>query len=180
MSRFALAAYTTRNGLQVRSKLEARVINDMDRRGFAFEYEPVKLAWLDKVNSGQCLDCTSPRVVKHRVYIPDVRWLANGEFMEIKGLFTAEDRRTLIGARKDNPGVVIRILFMRDGWLSNKSKANRYSDWCYKNQFDYAIGEGTPEAWALSAEQRLFGSSEKQTTAARTAAPTGKNSRRKG
>ena len=148
-SRYQLAAYTADNGTKVRSKLECRVLNDLDRRGFKYEYEPQPpLKWVDEVRFGECLACGAkpPLVVKNRTYLPDIRW-PSGEYMEVKGLFTAEDRRTLLGVRANNPGVVIRILFMRDGWLSRKSKANQYSDWAYKNGFDYAIGEGVPTKW---------------------------------
>lgn len=145
MPRHLRRVITASNGLAVRSKFEALVLADLDKRRVAYAYEPDKLVWYAGVRNATCGLCNSADVRKRRVYIPDVK-LADGSYVEIKGLFTADDRATVVGARRDNPGTTIRLLFMRDNWLTKK-RAKRYSEWAAKNEFEWAVGIAMPAAW---------------------------------
>lgn len=84
-------------------------------------------------------------MLKCHQYTPDVV-LPNGIHVEIKGRFTGEARTKMIAVKKCNPDVDIRFLFQRDDWCTKNHKM-RYSEWCEKNGFDYAIGEVIPSEW---------------------------------
>lgn len=83
-----------------------------------------------------------------RLYIPDFTVVRAGKdplYLEIKGYFRPEDRAKMKAVKKDNPEADIRLVFASDGKLSSRSKS-RYSDWCARNGFEYAIGN-IPKEW---------------------------------
>ena len=88
--------YHTNGGIKVRSKFERTVVNDLESRGIEFGYETLELPWLDTVANGECGECGSEEVGKHCVYTPDVIF-PSGSIVEIKGLFTARDRKIAVG-----------------------------------------------------------------------------------
>ena len=137
--------YHTNGGIKVRSKFERTVINDLESRGIEFGYETLELPWLDTVANGECGDCGSEEVGKHCVYTPDVIF-PSGSIVEIKGLFTARDRKIAVGVRKAHPELTIRFLFMQDKWMTKK-KVRRYSDWATKNGFESHTGTAVPQEW---------------------------------
>ena len=126
-----VAKETGRNMLKkpYRSKFEARCAADLKRRKVEFEYEPTRIPY------HLALDCK---------YTPDFE-LDNGIFVETKGRFVAADRRKHLAIRAQHPELDIRLVFMRNNTLSKVSKT-KYSDWCDKNGFKWAIGV-VPEAW---------------------------------
>ena len=68
--------------------------------------------------------------------------------VETKGYFTAADREKMLGVRKANPTLDIRLVFMKDQKIHKLSKT-KYSDWCEKHGFKYIIspkGE-IPDEW---------------------------------
>lgn len=116
-----------------KSRLENTVWKQLPhkRKGFKFAYESEKLIY-----------------VTQRRYIPDiVVKKPNGEkfYIEIKGWFRSEDRTKMIAAKAFNPDLDIRIVFASDSPL-RKGSNKRYSDWCKKHGFQYAIGE-VPKEW---------------------------------
>lgn len=82
-------------------------------------------------------------------YYPDA-CLPDGAFLEVKGLFDADDRRKLLLVRDQNPGIVIRICFMRPNTKLNKTSKTTYADWCDKNGFSWCKGPDLPDEWLNS------------------------------
>jgi len=85
-------------------------------------------------------------VVKN--YVPDfVLIFPNGRvlYIEVKGWFKPDDRSKMKAVKRCNPDLDIRMVFGADNKLHSKS-STRYSDWCEKNGFPYAIGS-IPKEW---------------------------------
>jgi ribosomal protein S26 len=122
----------------VRSGLEARVREDLDERGIKYEYETVKLPYIKKY----CPACGE--AIQKGNYIPD--FIIGSIIVEVKGRFTAQDRKKHISVRELNPDVDIRILFQRDQKIG-KNSTTKYSTWCDKKGIVYAFGETVPEEW---------------------------------
>lgn len=122
-----------RKSITVRSGLEKRVAESLDRRGYKYEYE------------NQTLLYTVPEQV-HK-YRPDFT-LPNNVIIEVKGRFTAADRRKMALVIEQNPDKDIRLLFQTDNKISSNSRT-RYSDWCAKRGIKYHVssrGE-IPREW---------------------------------
>lgn len=80
-------------------------------------------------------------------YTPDFI-LPNGVHVEVKGNFNREARTKMVLVIEQNPDVDIRLLFMRDNYISKKSKT-KYSDFCKKRNIKYHVsvmGE-IPKEW---------------------------------
>ena len=83
-----------------------------------------------------------------KTYIPDFTLkYRDGRVLhlEIKGYFRPEDREKLRAVREANPKLDVRLVFDKDNKIHAKSKM-RYSDWCNKYKFLFAIGH-IPEEW---------------------------------
>ncbi len=91
----------------------------------------------------------SLKYVVPKSYIPDFTFTQYGNrsriYIETKGYFRPEDRTKALSVRKSNPGIDLRFIFSQDNKLSKKAKM-RYSDWCKKHGFLYAVGE-IPKEW---------------------------------
>ena len=87
---------------------------------------------------------------KHRTYLPDfLIETANGKrfFVETKGRFMVQDRQKHLWIKEQSPDLDIRFLFGRDDRISKGSKT-RYSTWCIKHGFKFAISKNEiPEEW---------------------------------
>jgi hypothetical protein len=132
----------------VRSGLEARVREDLDERKIKYEYETVKISYIKKY----CPSCGE--AIQKGNYIPDFILgdkidktnLKGSVIVEVKGRFTAQDRKKHVSVRELNPDVDIRILFQRDQKIG-KNSTTKYSTWCDKKGIIYAFGESVPEEW---------------------------------
>lgn len=122
--------YRKRIDKSVRSNFEAKIKKTLKEQGVSFSYESKKIKY----------DMT-------HTYTPDFI-LKNGIIIEAKGLFQASDRTKHLAVKKQHPELDIRFLFQRDQKLSKKSKT-KYSDWCKKHGFKYAIGIEIPKEWIL-------------------------------
>lgn len=74
-------------------------------------------------------------------YIPDfVVVLPTGRtiYIEAKGYLRPGDRVKMIAVKQANPELDIRFIFAADNKL-HKNTETRYSDWCRKHGFPYAI-----------------------------------------
>lgn len=96
------------------------------------------------------LDYESERLsyVLVKKYTPDiVIETARGKkiYVEIKGYLRPEDRTKMIAVKQFDPSLDIRFVFAQDNKLNKKSKM-KYSDWCNKHNFRYAIG-AIPKDW---------------------------------
>lgn len=143
--------YKTARGEIVRSRFEKTVLDDLDNRGVAYDYEPHDIIWYDgSLKYLVCQDCQSDKVLKTRWYLPDaVVWRAGlgSEFtLEIKGRLTSDDRKTLVGVKAAHPDLDLRVLFMKDNPIRPKSKT-RYTDWARKAGIPYHVGDKVPVDW---------------------------------
>jgi len=110
-----------------RSTLEADLCQQMDSLGLPYVYEPQdsQLSYL-------------------LTYQPDFK-LPNGILVEAKGYFDSVDQTKMKRVKQANPTVDIRFVFPRDNRIPRTKM--RYSDWCLKNGFKYAIGRQIPKEW---------------------------------
>lgn len=128
-----------------RSQFEERVCNNLRNRNIKFAYEPYSMNYTTEVRSAICPKCGNHGMLKVRTYTPDLE-LGNGVIVELKGKFTGEMRTKMLAVKWCNPQKEIKILFQKDNWCTKNQKM-RYSDWCKRHAFDYAIGEVIPDEW---------------------------------
>ena len=114
-----------------KSKYETIIDDFLKTTGTRYEYEPFAITYVVPVAS--------------RKYTPDFI-LETGIIVEAKGYFDAEDRKKHLLIKEQHPQLDIRFLFYRNQKLHKKSKM-RYSDWCDKHGFYYAIGTEPPIDW---------------------------------
>ena len=131
--------FSKRGDKSTRSNFEATIKNNLIKSGVEFTYEELKIPYENK-----------------HYYKPDF-CLHNGIIVEAKGLFLPEDRTKHLLIKKQHPELDIRFLFMRDQYLDNKTKKNRYSDWCKKNNFEYHIGDKIPDKWVKEKRKEKHG-----------------------
>ena len=127
-----------------RSGFETRVGIDLEKRGISFSYELRSFSYKSKPYNAECTECGSKEVWETRKYTPDFFFL-NGVIVEAKGHWKPKERKLLMALRESNPELDIRMVFMRDNWLTTKH-VQRYSDWCDKRGIKWAIGT-VPGEW---------------------------------
>jgi len=115
---------------EFKNKFESRISEELHAKGVDPKYETFKIDYILK-----------------KTYTPD--FLIEGPkgrfILEAKGLFDAEDRRKHREVREQHPEYDIRLVFYADHKISKRSKT-RYSGWCEKNNFKYAVGH-VPDEW---------------------------------
>lgn len=111
---------TTRN--RYRSKYEEDVCGRLDKAKIRFDYETINLHY---------------EITEQRKYIPDVI-LPNGIIIELKGRFTAKDRKKMLLVIEQHPDLDIRMVFMRPNNKLNKHSKTTYAMWCDKNKIKWA------------------------------------------
>lgn len=121
----------------LRSGFEKKTQNFLKQENFRFEYETERIPY------------TVPEATKN--YIPDFIVYTPSKkkvYIECKGRFLPADRRKILLVLKDNPGMNLKVLFMRDNYLRKGSKTT-YSMWCEKNGVEYAVNTRgiPPEEW---------------------------------
>lgn len=117
----------------MRSKFEKTVSTLLESHGISFGYETENLPYVLSSN-----------------YKPDfIVELEDGSkiYVEAKGHFTSQDRRKMKALKEQHPDKDIRMWFMADNYLNNKTKATRYSDWAKRNGFKYHVGQTFPKEW---------------------------------
>jgi hypothetical protein len=113
-----------------RSGLEIKVKDYLKEHKVKFKYEAIKIEWED---------------LMYRTYTPDFV-LPNGLIIEVKGLFTASDRRKHVAIKKQHPNLDIRFVFESSKRKLSKGAKSTYGTWCKKNKFLYA-DRIVPENW---------------------------------
>jgi len=113
-----------------RSGLEIKVKDYLKEHKVKFKYEAIKIEWED---------------LMYRTYTPDFV-LPNGLIIEVKGLFTASDRRKHLAIKKQHPSLDIRFVFESSKRKLSKGAKSTYATWCEKNKFLYA-DRIVPEDW---------------------------------
>lgn len=134
---------TTKTGR--RSKFEDNIARYLDERDVKYTYETWSYEYDEPLrkNLARCADCGSKSLLRTGWYTPDF-FLENGVIIETKGRFTAADRRKMVAVAEAHNDLEIKMLFMRDNKI-HKNSETRYSDWCIKHGFDYAIKEPKDE-----------------------------------
>ena len=135
---------------RLRSGLEDRIKEDLEKKGVKYEYESIKYAY----TKDTCKNCGA--VVNSGIYTPDFIIERNTGvplILEAKGYMDSPTRTKMQRVKRDNPDQDIRFVFQRDNFIRRGSKT-KYSDWCFKNGFQYSIGEEIPKEWLKDAIQK--------------------------
>jgi hypothetical protein len=126
-------------GKTYRSKLEVSVVKQLLKKRkelstFDFKYE--------------CETIPYVQPEKQRTYLPDfkiVRKDGSVLYIEVKGVLDLDTQMKMRLVKLCNPTINIAFLFQKDN-LIRKGGKMRYSDWCEKYGFGWAIGD-VPERW---------------------------------
>lgn len=119
-----------------RSGLEATVAAALALAGVPFAYEPIKLPF------------TQPE--KKRNYTPDII-LNNGLVVELKGLFTLEDRQKHLWIKEQHPNLEVAFVFSNPNAKLSKGSPTTYANWAEKHGYKYAKKE-IPASWYTAPE----------------------------
>ena len=82
-----------------------------------------------------------------RPYVPDfIITRSDGSilYIEVKGYFRRDDEEKLLAVKRTNPEIDLRIVFDKNNKCVGRKM--RYSDWCAKHGFHFAIGS-IPKEW---------------------------------
>jgi len=120
-----------------RSGYEKDVCSRLDDLGVCFEYETKNIYY---------------EVSEQRKYTPDVI-LPNGIILELKGWFTANDRKKMLLVIKQHPDLDIRMVFQRHTNKLFKGSKTTYSEWCEKHSIKWA-DKLIPEEWIKESERK--------------------------
>jgi hypothetical protein len=112
----------TRKKNRYRSGYEKTVCGELDNLNIDFEYETRNLYY---------------EVSEQRKYTPDVI-LPNGIILELKGRFSASDRKKMLLVIKQHPDLDIRMVFQRHTNKLFKGSKTTYSQWCEKHNIKWA------------------------------------------
>ena len=119
--------------IRYRSGLEIEVQLELKNSNQEYQYEPYKLKY------------TKPST--EHTYTPDIV-LPNGILIEIKGEFTAADRKKHLWVRQCHPELDIRFLFGNPKQKLTKRKGSQsYAQWCDKQGFLWAKAPKIPRSW---------------------------------
>jgi len=126
------------NSRTYRSGLEVEAAAYLKDRQKIVAYEKLKIEWED---------------LKYRTYTPDFE-LDNGIIIELKGLFSAADRRKHIEIQRQHPTLDIRFVFSNANSRLYKGAKSRYCDWCDQKGFLWA-NRVIPEEWLKEKGKRM-------------------------
>ena len=104
-----------------RSGLEIKIKDFLRENKIPIKYECLKIEWED---------------LMYRTYTPDFI-LPNGIIIEVKGRFTASDRRKHVCIKKQHPKLDIRFVFESSRRKLSKGAKSTYATWCERNKFMY-------------------------------------------
>jgi DNA polymerase III sliding clamp (beta) subunit (PCNA family) len=127
---FTRKRFSAARSVGYRSGLEVKIQDQLKELGVSFKYEKVKIEWED---------------LMYRKYTPDFI-LPNNIIVEVKGLFTASDRRKHLLVKKQHDTLDIRFVFENSKRRLSKVSKTTYADWCVKHGFLYADKE-IPTEW---------------------------------
>ena len=113
-----------------RSGLEEDTAIFLKEKGILFEYEKLKIKWVD------------PKI---KTYTPDFV-LSNGIVVETKGRFISSDRAKHLAVKSQHPEYDIRFVFTNSKAKLYKGSKTTYGMWCKKHGFQYA-DKVIPETW---------------------------------
>jgi hypothetical protein len=113
-----------------RSGLEEDTAIYLKEKGVPFEYEKLKIKWVD------------PKI---KTYTPDFV-LSNGIVVETKGRFISSDRAKHLAVKSQHPEYDIRFVFTNSKAKLYKGSKTTYGMWCKKHGFQYA-DKVIPDTW---------------------------------
>ena len=113
-----------------RSKYEEDVCGKLDQDNIPFDYETINIHY---------------QITEQRRYTPDVI-LPNGIIIELKGRFTAKDRKKMLLVVEQYPDLDIRMVFMRYNNRLYKHSNTTYAQWCDKHNIKWA-DKYIPKEW---------------------------------
>jgi hypothetical protein len=113
-----------------RSGLEEDTAIYLKEKGVPFEYEKLKIKWVD------------PKI---KTYTPDFV-LDNGIIVETKGRFISSDRAKHLAVKAQHPEFDIRFVFTNSKAKLYKGSATTYGMWCKRHGFQYA-DKVIPDTW---------------------------------
>ena len=128
----------THNSRRYRSGLEKEAAAFLTPRQKEVKYEQLKIEWED---------------LRYRKYTPDFE-LDNGIIIEMKGLFSSDDRRKHIEVQRQHPTLDIRFVFSNAKSRLYKGAKSRYCDWCDQKGFKWAH-RTIPEEWLKEKGSRM-------------------------
>lgn len=121
-------------GVDYKSKFEFTTAVELDTKRVKFTYETARFPYVIPA--------------KKRKYTPDFFIKTKSGkiiIVETKGYLTKENRDKALLVREANPNVDIRFVFQSNNKIYKKSD-NRYSDWCDKHKFQWAL-KSVPKEW---------------------------------
>lgn len=122
--------------LKLRSNFERRVIDELD---CDFKYEEYKI------------DFTVP--ARQSFYVPDLI-LPNGIIVEIKGLWTVQDRHKHLLLKEQYEGLDVHFLFQNKKTKIHKKSKTTYEAYCQKFGFTYSE-KVVPKDWIEKPKREL-------------------------
>ena len=123
--------YSIRNEAGVRSGLEQKIAEDLNRHKVDYRYE------MDVLNYVQ-----PARTAK---YHPDFV-LPNGIVIEAKGRFLTKDRQKQLFVKTQHPRIDVRFVFSRAATHISKLSKTSYAMWCDRYGFPY-VDLSIPHEW---------------------------------
>lgn len=129
-----------------KSGYESRIAKYLADKEIDFSYEEYYLEYYLPVRRARCNACGAEEIEEMHTYTPDFYLPAYDLYIETKGKFTPRDRTKMVAVISQHSDKDIRMLFMRDNWIT-KSHKKKYSTWCESNNIPFAIGEKVPDEW---------------------------------
>jgi hypothetical protein len=126
------------HGNDYSSLFELEFAKDLIKRGIPFHYEEFPIKYYLEPRTGKCMNCGGTDIVIEHIYWPDFFLKEHNLYIETKGKFSAKDRTKILSVIRDNPWLDLRLIFMRDNWLTRKH-VTKYSDWCKQNNIQYSF-----------------------------------------
>ena len=105
---------------QYRSGSEGRVVAQLEGAGVNVSYETHHIKYIIPESS--------------HTYTPDII-LPNGIIVEVKGLFSVDDRKKHLLVKQQYPHLDIRFVFDNPKAKINSGSKTTYADWCLKNGY---------------------------------------------
>lgn len=119
-----------------RSGLERDVARQINRAGREFEFETVKINYLQPAKSAK--------------YTPDFKIMKRDGtpmFIESKGRFLTKDRQKHLLIREQHPELDIRLVFQRANEKIGKGSNTTYAKWATDKGFKWSDKGIIPKEW---------------------------------
>ena len=114
------------------------VADVLRRLEIPFEYEAESFEWHEQIPNAYCGRCAYGTCFADRSYTPDFFLPEHDVIIEVKGIFTAKDRKIAQAMAKEHGHLNFAYLFYFDNKLSRKSKT-RYTDWCARQGLECGV-----------------------------------------